>query len=227
MPTLYANPYDTSRPGFYFDDLDEYEAKAQSLWPHHEAEHSIDFIDGSKAEVALWEEGGNSSPAEIEAFYDWVDEPEYAQVEAYAAMGFGYADGLSDAWGKAKSQRGLGVQVREGGLEDLAAEYVEEGLVDASNYFDYERFGRDVAISGDMTNDLDPDDPDEAQIIDFYENMSDRELGEYVIDEIFGGDVTQVNNLQFYVDEKKLAYELGFDYWEFTFAGKTHTARED
>jgi len=227
MPTLYANPYDTSRPGFYFDDLDEYEAKAKQVWGAREAEHSIEFIDGDDAEVDLWEEGGNSSPAEIEAFFDWVDEPEYAQAEAYAAMELGYASGLSDAWEKAKSQSGLDMSVRWGSLQALAGEFVEEGLVDASNYFDYERFGRDLEMSGDMTNHLDPDDPVEAEEILFYENMSRRELGEYVIDEIFGGDVTQVNNPQFYVDEEKLARDLAFDYTEFQFGGLIYTARGD
>ncbi len=227
MTTLYANPYDTSRRGFYFDDLDEYEAKAETVWGDPDVrehpEHSIDFIDGTSEEVDLWQ--GSGSPADIEAFFDVVEEPDYVQVTIYAAQELGYASDITDAWERYQSQSGLDMSVRQGTLEDLAAEFVDEGIVDTDYYFDYEKFGRDLAMSGDMTSYLDPDDPDDAEIIDFYESMSNQELGEHVVDE--HGGTAHIPNRHFYLDEAKLARDLGMDYAELQFGGTTYTVRGD
>ena len=229
MSTLYANPYDTSRPGFYFDSLDEYEKKGAEVWGTHreQPEHSIEFIDGDAAAVALWDAGGEGSPGEVEAFFDWEDEKEWEQAQAFAAMVLGYASGLSEAWEKYKSRYGLEIDVREGTLKDLAAEFVEEGIIDPANYFDYEKFGRTLDANGDMTNHLDPDDPVEAEEILFYENMSHRELGEYVLNDILESDLGGLANADWYMDEDAAARDLGMDYMELEFAGSTWTARGD
>jgi hypothetical protein len=224
MPQFYANPYDYSRGGFYFeDDIDDYEEKLKKKWGHlHEVpEHSIDFVDGTKEEYQLWEAGGNNSPAEIEGYFDLLDEPEYVQVAAYAALVLGQASNFDEA------RRAPDMTVYHGDLREVAENYIEEGIINPDYYFDHESFGRDIHMSGDMTAGLDPDGPDEAEQIDFYESMSDEEMGEYIVDEFYGGNPASVPNVEFYIDKDKLAVDLGMDYTEIEFGGETYTIRPD
>ena len=222
MAQLYANPYG-GFPGFYFDSLDDYEDKQQSVWGDSDPEHSIDFINGSTQEQELWSEGGNDSPAEIEGYYDLLNEPDYIQEMVYAALALGIAQDFEGARGAADD-----AFVRQGDMQSLAEEFVEEEMVNTANYFDYERYGRDLRIGGDMTNDLDPDDPDEADSIRFYENMSDQELGEHVVDNIYGGQVNDIlSSAPWYVDIDAVARDLEHDYVEFEFGGQDFTARFD
>src|SRR5690606_293080 len=117
---------------------------------------------------------------------------------------------LEDAMAKSDD-----VRMFEGSTEDYAYDLVEDiGIEGVSgDYFDYESYGRDLGINGDVTrtyyDDLEEakselaeaeedEDEDEAEEIreridDLeerireLESMGDKELGEYVVDEIHGG----------------------------------------
>jgi len=80
----------------------------------------------------------------------------------------------------------------------------------ADFYFDHERFGRDARISGDL-DDPDHDEDDGPQ---WWEDLSDREIGEHIIDELYGGDVSMVRYVDSYFDHRKAGRDLAMDYQE-------------
>ena len=80
----------------------------------------------------------------------------------------------------------------------------------ADFYFDHARFGRDARISGDL-DDPDHDEDDGPQ---WWEDLSDREIGEHIIDEWYGGDVSQVPHADHYFDHRKAGRDLAMDYQE-------------
>ena len=229
MPTLYANPYGYGGSGFYFKSPEEYEKKYKANLhkgdsPPYE-EYEIDFIDGSAFELAVFE-ALEVHQGDVKKYFDLLDELDEDLMPAiHALTDYGGYD-FKDALEKAEE-----AHLFEGSLTDAAYEYVDsvgwEGMGDsASNYFDYDGFGRDIRIEGSMDPSNDEDqypvqeepkradyddenDFDEAveQYEEFaeaekdYDRMSDQDLGYYVVDDVYGG-VEEIGeqNLQNYFD---------------------------
>jgi antirestriction protein len=220
MPKLYANPYDISASGFYFKSPEEYEKLWQEAYDKRGTEeYEIDFIDGDAMETALWYAGPTGSPGDLEDYFDLLAAREDDQIrfllyaEQYSPSSYDLGEVPED------------FNYSPGTLEDYAYELVNDAGVGNDSYFDYEAFGRDLAISGDMTNDLDEDDPDDAEQIAFYEDMSDRELGEHVVYEVFGGvDELGKRTREMYFDYEAFARDLGYDgYHEVYLNGEPYT----
>jgi antirestriction protein len=208
MPTLYANPYDISKSGFYFKSAEEFEKKEAK---HPAEEFEIEFIDGDADELALFD-AMDVDQSNVEDYYDALDDLDEDEIIAIVILmkDIGYdfesaRDNASDlvVYGEFDSD------------EDFAMEYVdgigsiEDALGDrAEIYFDYDAFGRDLRLGGDL---YDPDDPDAE---DRWEGMSDQEIGEEWTDDM-GGPAEVMSMLgkkaEYYFDWERFARDLMMD----------------
>jgi len=200
---LYANPYDTSVTGFYFDDFAEFEKKyAAQYRKTRTEEYEIDFINGDDLEQALFDAMGVSQ-ANLEEYFELVDQLSGMSDAETAAVIFLMEDRSMSA--SEAIERAEDVMLFEGSLEDAAADYLESiGEVDANTaamYFDYDSFGRDLAISGDdvagtieqieeLQSSGDESDLEEAESlqewVDEIESKSDEDRAYEFIDSIGG-----------------------------------------
>jgi len=152
-------------------------------------------------------------------------EPVVEMVANAAPFDRGSAD--ADALQKAQDE-----PASEQSLEDLAYDSVDQEMIgNLSYYFDYTKFGRDLKIEGGLTNHLYEDledakskeDEDEVErieeAIEYYDNLSDREAGEYAIENFYGEDNIPKKILEMYVDYAKLARDLSYDYNELRLKG--------
>ncbi len=232
MATFYANPYDITYAGFYFDSAEDYAKKAKA---HPAEEFEIDFIDGSAAEAELAEElslsGYPVSQGNLDVWFDQIEllsEYEMAQVAVQADRA-GPADDLDDIIRDASD-----VDLSPGSLADLAYDYVQEGIIDIERYFDETAYGRDIRINGDHVNFLYDDkvyyemrnDTEEAQniqeMIDNELSKSDRQIGEEYVEMVGGAGELPRETQEMYVDYDAVARDLGVDHNEISFAGTTY-----
>jgi antirestriction protein len=208
MPQLYANPYNTSATGFYFESLDEFKKKAKAS---RVEEFEIDFIDGDEIDQMLFR-AMSVTQGTLDEYWDAIahtdDDDAIRLAILMEDMGYDYEDAQD-------RREDLIVYGGFDSDEDFAYEYVESigSLEDAlgkniQNYFDYEAFGRDLRISGDL---YDPDDPDAEER---YEDMSDQEIGEEVADSL-GWEAVGKRNLEMYFDWGTFARDLMFDMSEY------------
>jgi len=123
MTTLYAQPYDITASGFYFDSAEAFENKSRDLrneHGEHVEEFEIQFIDGSCLDEKLKVLVG---VGEIGMSFDVrVDETASIEVEIYECDS----------------------------LRDLAEQFVDDGLFGEippplSGYIDFEAIARDLA----------------------------------------------------------------------------------
>jgi antirestriction protein len=157
MTTLYAQPYDISATGFYFETAAEYEEKAAKLrnssgWPVEEFE--IQFIDGERIDGQLFEalnvHQGNFG-AYLEVLNDWDENQKRKAIIAVGECGYSFTLGQDDP-------DDLDVDIYEiDTMRDLALQFVDEGLFGdipdhLQNYIDYDAMARDLAIDYSQTN---------------------------------------------------------------------------
>jgi hypothetical protein len=250
MAKLYAGSYGHGGPGWYFDSAEEFDKKYKENMNKGDSapneEYWIDFIDGDSFELAIFN-GLEVSQGNVQEYYDLLDDVDEEQMPAIFVLTNSLSYDFKDALGKVED-----AMIFEGSLTDAAYDYVDnvgwEGMGDAaSNYFDYESFGRDIRIEGSMdpSNDEDlypvqeepeqsefedEDDYDEAveQYEEFaeaekeYDRMSDSDIGEHVVHEIYGG-VEEIGeqNQQNYFDYESFARDasLNGDWHEFRYDG--------
>jgi len=150
MTTYHAQPYSLDATGFYFDSLDDYEAKYEAnkdVFGAPVEEYEIQFIDGAGAELfnAL---GIDQSTLEL-----WFDRAEDLDKNEQAALSYltGECLGMDpyDALDMIDD-----VCLFEGTAKDYAEEYFEEVYPDLPqtlrNYIDIESFARDLELNGDI-----------------------------------------------------------------------------
>ena len=233
MAQLYANPYGYDCKGFYFDSLEDYEKKYKANL--HSAgvspceEYSIEFIDGSGAEAAVF------AAMEIHqgTVKDWFEVEDRAGGGSELAALFW----LSQRYGGGSSAEELldkvdEVYVFEGDKGAYAWEFGQDvGIENADPngyYFDYDSFGRDLRIDGypnygetaeEMGHTQKEHDDNEA----YYARMSNQELGEEYVDSV-GGVEAMGKAVENYFDYDALGRDMGIngDIDEFTFDGKTY-----
>jgi hypothetical protein len=150
--TFFAQPYNLDAAGFYFSDLDDYNAKAEGLLdsfgcPVEEVE--IMFIDGSGADAELFAAAGINQANLEQWFDDLEDLDEQEKAALFAILSLGY--GLEQALEKIED-----ATLYRGRLEDAAEElfdeiYLSEIPENLHSYIDYSRFARDCELSGDMS----------------------------------------------------------------------------
>lgn len=212
MANLYANPYATNARGFYFSNYDEYEDGAEASGVE---EFEIQFIDGNDIEQMLFR-AMRVNQGNLEQYFDAADEFDEDDAMRIAILmedlnyDFDYAMDRKDdlvVYGEFDSD------------EQFAQEYVDsigsiaDALGDrAEYYFDYDAFGRDLRIGGDL---YDPDDPDAEER---WAGMSDQEIGEEWTDEMGGpAEVMAMlgDRAEYYFDWSKFARDLMFDMSEY------------
>ncbi|MEO1702356.1 MAG: antirestriction protein ArdA [Pseudomonadota bacterium] len=155
MTRLYAQPYDISASGFYFDGAEEYAAKAKTCrndFGGQVEEFEIQFIDGEDVDCQLAKAWGlyQSNFADFfRAAEEWEDHQKRVFIVAVGECGYSF-DRDSD------HPDDFDVDLYEvSNLRDLAEEFVEEGLYgeipEGLAYFiDYEAIARDLACDYSM-----------------------------------------------------------------------------
>ena len=151
MTVLFAQPYDITAQGFYFESLEDYQAKAQKLrnsagFPIEEFE--IQFIDGDTLDVELFRALGVHQ-GNFDAFLDAADDwDEWQKIKVIIALGeCGYDLDL-----RTGNPDDFDVDIYEmDSLRDLAEHFVDEGLFGdipdrLAFYIDYDAIARDLAV---------------------------------------------------------------------------------
>ncbi len=151
MTTLYAQPYDISASGFYFDTKEEYEQKAAKNRNDHGGiveEYEIQFIDGEDIDAKLFEalkvHQGDFDKF-IEACDGWGEEQKRKVIIAVGECGYSFdlMSGDPDEFE---------VDIYEmGSLKELAETFVDEGLFgkipeNLVSYLDYDAIARDLGM---------------------------------------------------------------------------------
>jgi antirestriction protein len=151
MTTLFAQPYDISAHGFYFDSFDDYAQKSATLrndYGDPVEEFEIQFIDGDDIDCVLasaWSlhQGGISTF--FDAVSDWDDHQKITFIIAVGECGYAFdpASGHPDDFE---------VDIYEmDSLTALAESFVDEGLYGdipeiLAFYIDYEAIARDLSV---------------------------------------------------------------------------------
>jgi antirestriction protein len=150
MIVLYAQPYDISANGFFFDNTDEYQRKAhrnRNLAGLPVEEYEIEFIDGEKLDAELFEalkiNQGNFGKF-LTVCQEWDDRQKRTVIIATGECGY-----LLDL--ETADRDDFEVDIYEvDNLRELAAQFVDEGLYGEipqplQYYLDYNAMGRDLA----------------------------------------------------------------------------------
>jgi antirestriction protein len=151
MTTLYAQPYDISAAGFYFDTAEEYNEKAKNNRNNYGGtveEYEIQFIDGENIDCALFKalriHQGNFGQY-LQACDDWQEDEKRKVILAVGECGyiFDFATDTPDSFD---------VDIYEvESMKELAEQFVDEGLFgeippSIANYLDYGAIARDLGF---------------------------------------------------------------------------------
>ena len=143
--TLYANPYDTSYTGFYFDSTDQFDQKL-SVSKFEEVE--IDYIDGDNPKLF---QAANIHQCDIDTWFDELDQYSDTDDEAISIR---YLMDFYDT--EAAIQRHNEVILYNGDIADYAFELVEDvypldQLPDLIRcHIDYDSIARDMALNSEV-----------------------------------------------------------------------------
>ncbi|MCB9931538.1 MAG: antirestriction protein ArdA [Alphaproteobacteria bacterium] len=149
--TFFAQPYDISATGFYFESGEEFAeraAKARNDYGQRVEEFEIQFIDGEAIDAALASAIGIHQ-GNIAAFIELaegLDEHE-KRVLIIAGAELGYAIDPKEA-----DPEAFDIDIYEGvTMRELAEQFVDEGLFGQipehlAHYIDYDTIARDLAM---------------------------------------------------------------------------------
>ncbi|MBA4233751.1 MAG: antirestriction protein ArdA [Ralstonia sp.] len=149
--TLYAQPYDISATGFYFDDADSYARQADALrndYGQPVEEFEIQFIDGERIDAALAEAWGLNQ-TNLARFFeivdDWLDDQKQRFIIAVAECGHDFDPASVDP-----DEFDLDLHEVDT-LRDLAEQFIDDGFFGEiprhlANYIDYDAIARDLAV---------------------------------------------------------------------------------
>ena len=151
MTTLFAQPYDISATGFYFDSAEEYDSKSIALMNEYGEpveEYKIQFIDGDGIDCQLFE-ALSISQCNLERFFKAVEEwDETQKINVIIAIGeVGYKFDISK-----DSPDDFDVSLYQlDSMRELAEQFVDEGLYgeipkSLQFYIDYDAMARDLAM---------------------------------------------------------------------------------
>ena len=151
MTRLYAQPYDITAHGFYFETADEYNDKARKLRNSYGLpveEFELQFIDGENIDAKLFEAlaiNRINVAAFLLAAEDWSDDDKIKIIIAVGESGYTFDLGKD-------SPDQFDVDLYEmDSLHDLAVQFVDEGLYGTipapiQNYLDYDAIARDLGM---------------------------------------------------------------------------------
>ena len=151
MTQLYAQPYDISATGFYFDTREEYEQKAaknRNPYGQPVEEYEVQFIDGEDIDCKLFT-ALNVNQATfgkyLEACDEWSEDEKRKVIFAVGECGYSFDFDKN-------SPDDFEVDIYElNSLKELAEQYVDEGLYGEipkaiANYLDYDAIARDLGF---------------------------------------------------------------------------------
>lgn len=157
MTKFYAQPYDISASGFYFDSFEEYQTKADKCrndYGDKVEEFEIQFIDGERIDCAF-AEAFQVNQANLGRFFELVDEWEDGEkvrfIIANGECGYGFNPDTDNI-----ESMDLDVYEVES-LKELAEQFIDEGLfgeipAHLQNYIDLEAIARDLSVDYAMTD---------------------------------------------------------------------------
>ncbi|GLO71339.1 hypothetical protein MACH17_28560 [Phaeobacter inhibens] len=146
---LHAQPYDIAAQGFYFDTLEEYQAKAAKAvndYGDPVEEFEIQFIDGDQIDCALAQAIGLCQ-SNIGQYFDaveaWDDPQKRVVILAAGDCGYDFTDQTQPD--------DFDIEIYHiDSLRALAEQFVDEGLFgeipgQLQHYIDYDAIARDLA----------------------------------------------------------------------------------
>ena len=150
MSTFFAQPYDISARGFFFETAEVFEERVASATNRYGLpveEFEIQFIDGEMIDAALAEaldvhQGNIADYFECEAA--WSDHQKRAVIIAIGECGYGFDLATGDP-------DDFDIDIYAvGSLRELAEQFVDEGLfgdipAHLAHYIDYDAIARDLA----------------------------------------------------------------------------------
>jgi hypothetical protein len=147
---LYANPYDTSADGFYFDSPEDFDAKYEQHLPVEEYE--IDFIEGTSEEASLFNVA-KVNQANLHEWFDGMDQlKDYEMAAAYFLLDNGMVSSFSEAVEKADQ-----LSFSEGDVKAYAEQFIDDmggptalSKETLEQYFDYDSYAHDMEQNGDV-----------------------------------------------------------------------------
>lgn len=151
MTILYAQPYDISATGFYFETADDYAAKAEALrneYGNPVEEFEIQFIDGEAIDAELVQAVGLHQ-GDISAFFEkiieWDETDKQIIAIAVGECGYGFA------WSETEPGAFEVDLYAMESLRELAESFVDEGLFGdiperLQSYIDYDAIARDLGV---------------------------------------------------------------------------------
>lgn len=151
MTTLYANPYDQSAFGFYFDTAEEFykqSSKLRNSYGDRVEEFMIDFINGNDFDAELgkaWELNQCSFPSFLDACDNWEEGEKVRYIIGVGECGVNF-----DPENDQPDQ--IDVDIYEcNSMKELAEQFVDEGLFGdipshLENYIDYDAIARDLEV---------------------------------------------------------------------------------
>lgn len=151
MTKLYAQPYDITANGFYFETVEEYNTQASKLrnsYGQPVEEFELQFIDGEGIDAALFKALGvhqGNFPSYLDAVAEWSEDEKIKVIIAVGEAGYKFDLGED-------TPDQFDIDLYElNSLKDLAEQFVEDGLfgeIPASiqNYLDYDAIARDLGM---------------------------------------------------------------------------------
>lgn len=150
MSTFYAQPYDISAHGFYFEDAETYKAKINSIrndYGEVVEEFEIQLIDSDLIDCEVCNAIGlyqSNIVTVIEKLEEWEDHEKYNIIIAVGECGYSF-DIEND------NPYDFDITIYEvDSLKDLAYQFVDEGLfgdipANIAFYMDYDAMARDLS----------------------------------------------------------------------------------
>jgi len=151
MTQLFAQPYDISATGFYFQTLEEYEekaAKTKNDYGQPVEDYELQFIDGESIDAKLFEALGVNQcnfPQFLDACDQWDEGQKQKVILSVGECGYSF-----DL--KSGDPDDFDVDIYElDSLRELAEQFVDEGLFGEipkhlENYLDYDAMARDLGM---------------------------------------------------------------------------------
>ena len=145
MTTLYANPYDITYTGFYFDSTDQFN---QELSQAHYEEVEIDYIAGDNPKLF---QAADIHQGNVDL---WFDELDQYSDDGHEAISISYLLDFYDI--EEAIKRHDEVIIYRGSIADYAAELVEDvypldELPDIiKHHIDYDSIARDLELNSEV-----------------------------------------------------------------------------
>ena len=151
MTSLFAQPYDISAAGFYFDSADDYAKKAAKLKNDHGEpveEFEIQFIDGDSIDADL-AKAWSIHQGNISHFFDAVDDWDEHEKQVFI-IAVGECGYCFDPASVHPDDFDVDIYHMDS-MRELATHFVDEGLYGEipqhlAYYIDYDAIARDLSV---------------------------------------------------------------------------------